>query len=189
MQYFSFFRVLCEDTNEAETNDNNIEVSKNDDEDIFSDEDRPIAATIRSRRSQNKIAEKSKQTSNVLKNKQLLTTNAEAADVSDDEDEPIAVRSRRSRQTKTDEKSKHGNEEVTYNFGESEPEENNKNDDVSPQKNKSSLKRRRSSKFWEYIEIDEPEDELVNKQPTNNTTEYSDDDGDDKPIAAVRSSS
>ena len=94
----------------------------------------------------------------------------------------------RSRQTKTIEKSKHGDEEVIYNFGESEPEEINKDDEVSPQKNKSSLKRRRSSKFWEYIEIDEPEDEFVNKQPINNTTEYSDD-GDDKPIAAVRSSS
>ena len=117
-----------------------------------------------------------------------------------DEDRPIAttVRSRRSRiQTtekskQTAEESNHGNEEVIYNFGESEPEEENTKDEASDpaEKNKSSLKRRRSSKFWEYVEIDEPEDEFVNEQLTNTptTTDFSNGNGDDKPLAAVRSS-
>ena len=58
----------------------------------------------------------------------------------------------------------HDYEEVIYNFGESEPEEeeNTKDEASDPaEKNISSLKRRRSSKFWEYVEIDEPEDEFA----------------------------
>ena len=84
----------------------------------------------------------------------------------------------------------HDNEEVIYNFGESEPEEVNNKDEASGpgEKNLCSHEGHRSSKFWEYIEIEELEDEFVNKQLTNTTSDFSNGNSDNKPMAAVRRS-
>ena len=81
----------------------------------------------------------------------------------------------------------HDNEEVIYNFGESEPEEVN-NKDEAGEKNLSSHRRHRSSKFWECIEIEELEDKFVNKQLTNTTSDFNNGNSDNKPMAAVRRS-
>ena len=81
----------------------------------------------------------------------------------------------------------HDNEEVIYNFGESEPEEVNNKDEASDpgEKNLCSHGGHRSSKFWEYIKI---EDKFVNRQLTNTTSDFSNGNSDNKPMAAVRRS-
>merc|ERR1712113_43212 len=59
---------------------------------------------------------------------------------------------------------------ITKNNEESEPEEeNSKGEAASPEKTKNSLsKRPRSSKFWEYVEIDDPYEEESDRDQFQN---------------------